>query len=330
MLRRRFAWVLVAMCAGACTDAGPAEPEGSLSAFARIYLDSAVTVMELNSVKRYEIDWPAFREQTLADAAGAQTISETYPVIVDALERIGDHHSFFRPPITSPPETSGPDPSASLIGEVGYLDVPEFSGGGPDGHVLAQEYHDLIEGVDTLAPICRWVVDLRGNTGGNMWPMVAGVGPILGEDTVGFFVDPDSLVQTWIYGDGAATLDGATIAGASAPYTLESPYPHVAVLTDSLTASSGEAVAVAFTGRTDTRSFGAPTWGVSTANAAFPLADGAVIFLTVTTMADRSGMIYGGELVPDEPISGGAKTGDPETDDALGAAIEWLEARACG
>src|SRR5437899_12878929 len=48
-----------------------------------------------------------------------------------------------------------------------------------------------------------------------------------------------------------------------------------AVLTDESTASVGEAVAVAFIGRSNTRSFGQPTAGVPTGNVVYHLADGA-------------------------------------------------------
>ncbi len=95
-----------------------------------------------------------------------------------------------------------------------------------------------------------------------------------------------------------------------------------------ITASSGEAVAVAFRARDGARSFGGATWGVSTANAAFPLADGSVIFLTVATMADRDGTLYGGKLTPDEPVSG-VKTGDRQTDATLDAAVVWLLGQVC-
>ena len=324
MTRKTGTWLLAALMASGCTDAGPAEPDGSLSLVAHTYLDGALTVMELNSVRRYEIDWPVFREETFAEAAGAETTADTYPAIEGALERIGDGHSFFRAPIQSPPAPAGEEPSADLLGDVGYLSVPSFSGGGNEGDALAARYHAAIEGVDTLGASCRWVVDLRGNTGGNMWPMLAGVGPILGEGTVGYFVDPDSLRQAWIYEGGAARIDDAVIASAGTGYELTAPAPHVAVLTDSLTASSAEAVAVAFRGRPDARAFGGATWGVSTANAAFPLGDGAVLFLTVSTMADRHGSVYGGSLAPDEGIAGGGE-GDP----VLDAALEWLGSRSC-
>jgi C-terminal processing protease CtpA/Prc len=73
----------------------------------------------------------------------------------------------------------------------------------------------------------------------------------------------------------------------------------------------------------------AHTHGVSTANAGFPLSDGAVLHLTVATMADRTGALYGGEVVPDELVAGG-RTGDPFTDAPLRAALDWLHAHpAC-
>lgn len=337
----------MALALAACADAGPSEPESSLSPFAEDYLNRALDIMEAASIKRYEIDWPSFREAALADAMGAQSPAETHAAIIAALERLGDNHSFFVPPGGQPQllgsrsiagsasdgAASGPaavDPSVDLVVPgVGYLDVPAFSGGGPEGDLLAQSYHQLIESVDTLAAVCHWVVDIRGNTGGNMWPMIDGVGPLLGDTAIGFFIDPDSVVNSWFYSGGLAGFDDVVVAEIPSPYTLGIDLPFVAVLTDSLTASSGEAVAVAFRGRPGTRSFGAPTWGVSTANAGFQLNDGAVIFLTVTTMADRDGIMYGLEVVPDVLVPGGSKTGDPATDEVLAAALQWLSTQPC-
>jgi len=333
MSGRRFIWVLVAVAIAGC-DVGPAEPSGEIALFAEVFLDDALDVMEFNSVRKYEIDWPSFRAEAKADAMGAQNPADTWPAVVAALERIGDNHSFFVSATelsgtSSTSTTPASDPMSELVAPgVGYVDVPAFSGGGPAGDSLAGAYHRLIEAVDTMAQGCRWVVDLRGNTGGNMWPMVAGVGPILGSDTVGFFVDPDSVSTAWVYDEGRAGIDASVIARADDWYELGMPEPWVAVLTDSLTASSGEAVAVAFRERPGARSFGEATWGVSTGNAAFPLNDGSVIFLTVATMVDREGTVYGGALVPDIAVAG-SKTGDPATDAVLSAALQWLDAQVC-
>ena len=105
-----------------------------------------------------------------------------------------------------------------------------------------------------------WIVDLRGNTGGNMWPMLTGIGPILGDGRVGSFVAADGNV-TWFYQDGKtgtrnpAGLETVSLTLEDAP-VLMTPSSPVAVLVDSSTASSAEAITIAFHGRPDTRFFG--------------------------------------------------------------------------
>ena len=47
-------------------------------------------------------------------------------------------------------------------------------------------------GRPTVPDLLRWIVDLRGNYGGNIWPMIAGVGPVLGEGIIGWIVYNDS------------------------------------------------------------------------------------------------------------------------------------------
>jgi len=336
MIRRGVFLALAVAFAAGCSDANLAEPEG-LGIQAARYLDQAVDVMEFNSIRRFEIDWVAFREATMEDAGNAKTLADTYPAIRRALDRIGDHHSFFQPPGGAPalgsssPAAAAPalvDPSVALVEpEIGYLDVPAYSGGGAEGDALAALYHGLIESVDTTG-VCGWVVDLRGNTGGNMWPMLAGVGPILGTGVAGSFVYPDSVVQPWSYVGGKASLAGSPLATADPFYAPADPPRPVAVLTDARTASSGEGVTVAFRGRPETRSFGLSTFGVSTGNAGYQLIDGAIIFLTVAWMADRDGEVYGTELPPDEVVTG-AKTGVRATDPVLDRALEWLETGSC-
>jgi len=173
-----------------------------------------------------------------------------------------------------------------------------------------------------------WIVDLRQNGGGNMWPMLAGIGPVLGNGTAGSFVFPEGLTTpylaagatlTWSYSGGAACFDGQPNTSVTAPYTLRAPAPRVAVLQDGGTGSSGEAIAISFIGRPDTRSFGAATYGVSSANWGFSLSDGGVLQLLVALDRDRNGTTYGGSIAPDEPAAGPAE--------AVAAAVAWLTTR---
>jgi len=208
------------------------------------------------------------------------------------------------------------DPAVPSLGPqagVGYVRIGSFSG--PDEVGFATSIENQIRAAD--APeLVGWIVDLRGNTGGNMWPMIAGVGSILGEGTAGAFVDPDGSVSLWGYRDGASFVDGTPLVQVPNAYRLYQAAPRVAVLTDCAVASSGEAVAIAFRGRPNTRSFGAATRGLSTSNEGYRLSDGATLLLTVSTMADRNLTLFGLFVVPDEPT--------PTANETEQRALTWL------
>jgi carboxyl-terminal processing protease len=338
--------VIGAGCGSADEAVAPAS-SSAMSPAATAYLNSALDVMQTYSYYRKQIDWPSFRAKAIAQGEGlkARTTTETYPAIRSALTALGDHHSFFQPP-ASPTvfsRTAGASsaiashPSDSLDGEMvgekyGYIRIPTYAplngGTAAAGSAFADTIQSLIRLTDAKGP-CAWVVDLRHNGGGNMWPMLAGVGPILGEGTgLGAFVDADGNKSVWYYADGAAgTVSpsgqiGVAAKTGRAAYKLRSAAPPVAVLTDGRTASSGEAITVAFRGRPGTRSFGANTFGVPTANAGHPLSDGGVIWLMSSLDVDRAGNVYIDPIPPDELIP---TTANPATDDAVvTAALKWL------
>src|SRR4029079_934252 len=119
------------------------------------------------------------------------------------------------------------------------------------------------------------IVDLQTNTGGNMWPMLAGLGPILGEGALGGFLDVENVEVPWSYQNGVVMEGTHPRARTTGPAYRSTPESSpIAVLISRATASSGEAVAVAFQGRPQTRFFGGHTRGATTSNDQFPLRDG--------------------------------------------------------
>ncbi len=48
------------------------------------------------------------------------------------------------------------------------------------------------------------------------------------------------------------------------------------------------------------RFFGNPSAGMTTANEVYPLRDGAWLVLTVSTYVDRTGRVYGGQIMPED------------------------------
>jgi hypothetical protein len=335
-MRTRTLLPALALGLAACGGSEPtrAVPREEMGPAARAYLDAALDIMQANSLHRARIEWTGLRARAYDTAGTAQTPAETYPAIRSALRDLGDRHSSFAAPPSSTgggggtqPPPAPPPVGVSLAGGIAYVYMPAFVASASTEH--ANAYHAVLRDLDAASP-CGWVVDVRLNPGGNMWPMLAGIGPVLGEGEVGRFVAPDGATARWWSRDGQAGVVSpggvaSVLARVSvAPYRLKRPMPPVAVLTGPVTASSGEAVVTAFRGRPDTRSFGRSTAGLSTANLAYRLSDGAVINLTVSTFADRTGRLYGQSIAPDEVIPVSNITRDPATDQTLRAAVEWL------
>ena len=277
--------------------------------------------MEKYSVNTATIDWASVRTQVAAAAGEARSIPDLYPAIGVALRLLGDQESYYR---TRDGTLIGPSPvggcaasapiTPALPDTIGYVKVAFCDCQGSAATQFAESVQRAIRTADR-AGLAGWIVDLRGNFGGNMWPMIAGIGPILGEGIIGWIVYNDREYERE-YRDGAATSFGEVFARVENPYTPLKEYPRVAVLTDGIVASSGEAITVFFKGRPGTRSFGTSTCGHHHLQQEFGLSDGAALSLVSGQHADRTRRRYGGPIDPDEMI---ANPGE-----AINRAIAWL------
>jgi len=303
------------------------------------YLDAALALMREHSLNRTQVDWPAVRLEALEHARGATSAAETHLAVRFAVRELGDRHSYLQSAAVTRAlattavanaRTGSPLSAPTgrrLDGNLAYVQVPSFAGGTPIQQVeFAEELKNVIQANDS-AGICGWVVDLRTNTGGNLWPMLAGIGPLLGEGELAASVYPDGRrVPVW-HRDGQAGFGEFTQLRVRSPYRVAAPAP-VAVLLGPGTASSAEVLAVAFKAREATRSFGAPTRGLSAGNRTFALADGASLVLTVAATSDTAGRVYEGPIVPDEiaGAEGEAGAARAPADGALEAGAAWLRA----
>src|SRR4051794_21904980 len=205
-MRRAGACLIALLSASACgggssaapTMPSPAPPATQIPGASRIaidYITEVVNVMQANSINRARIDWTSFNTQVCQRASGAQTIADLYPAITLALGLLDDHHSFYQTAIGGglgnprpPPCTGTTAPDAFPPPDIGYVRVSAFSSATPGAdRAFADGIQDQIRGADRPG-LAGWIVDVRGNGGGNMWPMVAGVGPVLGEGIAGYFI----------------------------------------------------------------------------------------------------------------------------------------------
>lgn len=210
-----------------------------------------------------------------------------------------------------------------MFGNIGYIELPGQSANGEAVEEYAVQTQALIRELDN-STIEGWIIDLRRNEGGNMWPMLAGIGPILGEGMAGEFVSQGDPSK-WGYQEGKIFNGESIPVRVNPPYKLKKSLPPVAILTSIHTASSGEAVVVSFHGRPNTRFFGEPTYGVPTANIGYPLKDGATLLLTIAIEADRTGKTYDSSIPPDQKIPIDWRKFATEQDPVIITAQQWLK-----
>ena len=305
------------------------------SAAARAYALAAFDTLRAHALDADQVDWPALRAHVLAGLAGARNRADAYEAVRFALRAVNPHARFQTPAAAradladDPAADTAPGtrPTGAVLGRHGYLAVPEFHGLHPARMTRYAEAAHAALRVQAAAGVCGYLVDLRGNTGGNSYPMLAAVGPLL----FAYYREADGS-GWWRYDRGRLTMGDTIWVDVRRPAAAR-PRAPVAVLVDGRTASAAEAVLLRFVGRDGARTFGQPTAGYTTGNGDYGLADGARLVVTTSRMRDRLGRRYGGVIAPDEVVAPAAGDGPPPApadDPVVRAAAAWLDTRpAC-
>lgn len=275
------------------------------------YGKDALATIGKNGIYSGSDEWKSTYEECLKMIENAESYEDTYPAIKKALSVCGGKHSMLMTKSESQSTSDSYDevlPTVSLNGDIAVIKLPDFLGTAEAGRKYAKVAEDFIhENRDKIKGV---VLDLRGNTGGDMGPMATAVSSLL----------PDGELMYYHYRsyDVPVTLKDGVISnagtGGKSLYPDEKLKVPVAILTDGMTASSGEALTLCFRGLENVKTFGAPTAGYTSVNMLYSLYDGAQMYLTVAFDKARTGEVF--EETRIEP--------DVVTDSPLEAALEWL------
>lgn len=275
------------------------------------YGKDALATIGKNGIYSGSDEWKSTYEECLKMIENAESYEDTYPAIKKALSVCGGKHSILMTKSESQSTSDSYDevlPTVSLNGDIAVIKLPDFLGTAEAGRKYAKVAEDFIhENRDKINGV---VLDLRGNTGGDMGPMATAVSSLL----------PDGELMYYHYRsyDVPVTLKDGVISnagtGGKSLYPDEKLKVPVAILTDDMTASSGEALTLCFRGLENVKTFGAPTAGYTSVNMLYSLYDGAQMYLTVAFDKARTGEIFKETSI--EP--------DVSTDSPLEAALEWL------
>jgi carboxyl-terminal processing protease len=343
----KLAAIICALCLGAAPAAAQApafDPQARVT--------EALEQVRPVAYHRDRLDWAAIEARARALAEGARDevdLMPAYQALVSYLEdnhsqveypaglmerwreRYGNRRMLPDPPPSPPRSTSRfmtrrePEVRATPLGSssIGVIIVPSAQYE-PLPSTFGARLHAGVRAVQDQ--VCGYVVDLRGNTGGALFPMVVGLSDLIGDDRRVVYVRPDGSEMVARLKDGALSAlpeDGPEIlldrieGWQAAPSVGARP---VAVLMDDATGSSGEGAALALIGRDRVRTFGGRTAGVASANQEIALSDGTILLVTTAMMADQRGRTYPEGIPPDEPIA----SSEGENDAVQAAAEAWL------
>lgn len=299
-------------------------------------LDEALSLTQKHYYKKDSVEWEPLINRARASLNQAPDCETAYQSVQWCFDQIKEKHSYIMPPAKAAiysgrinSSTQSPsnkrvsgDISHELIdGNIAYISVPWLT---TTDEVVCTQFADsiqhLIKYFDQKG-FNKWIVDLRRNTGGNCWPMLAGLGPLLGNGIHGFFVSSKESIPI-SYNNGIVMQGRQPRCVVKNSYTLSSNNKTIVVLTGENTSSAGEIIAIAFKGMKNVYLYGSATAGLTTANASYPLSDGSMLVLTVCREADRAGKLVEGKIIPDELIMSRPSKG---SDDVKAAAVMFLQ-----
>ncbi|MDV7697821.1 S41 family peptidase [Chryseobacterium soli] len=266
------------------------------------YVEKAIQLMEQNSVNKKTIDWTAIRKKYLKQAGEKKTVRETYPIIRDILGNLGDHHSkLYEPEVIvdylkrfKEVGAPFPYPKDSLIDHtMAYITVPPIGNlNQDDWNEYVQTFYDKVKKLDQSNPKL-WIIDLRNNEGGMFSPMLKAIRPFLDRDNTSGSSDSAGDISFFNSKKDGIYFGKRKIDAIPVPdIVIKNKNKRIYILTNKVTASSGEFVVASFRGQKNVKIVGCNTTGLTSDNSDFRLPDNAFLVLTTGTLIDRTKYLY--------------------------------------
>jgi hypothetical protein len=307
--------------------------------------------MKNQSVFRNRVDWTATDNAFDQCLSVAHSTNDTINCFVKVLEILDDVHShimfndqyygFYHPVDDTIYQRIRPLKEKS-IAQTGIFQIALFH----DTYVYvrvpainAYGQEDINRYGQALADsICKYaltlikglIIDLRLNGGGNMYPMLAGLHALLGNQVIGYETDNlGTPVRKWEIAEDNLSLEGYQVTQITDYCDKDLSTMPVVVLIGPLTASSGSMTAIAFKQRPNTLFVGESTAdGYTTSNGYFQFAPNLTLNFATNFVADRNMNVYRTFVSPDRIIEGGDDFDHLMEDAKIITAMKWLKEKS--
>ena len=268
------------------------------------YVQYCVTMLDRQALYADTPQWAETKKAILSE--DITSMDEAHDAVSRAAAAAGGKHSRLVKPVKDTVSYDEVAPEVEMLeGNVIHIALPAHTGVKVSDSLYTHTVLDFLQEHPDAEGV---ILDLRGNNGGNMYPMIAALSPIIPD---GIIIRFQNRKRT-----SPITLDYVMQnAGLSSESVKKFPSTlPIAILTDEGTGSSAEATLLCFRGLDNARSFGSPTAGYASANIVLPLADGYTLLITTGRDLARTG-----EVFCDDPIAPDFPTENPLPD-----ALQWI------
>ena len=310
-------------------------------------VDSLYTFIKYNSVLRLTVDWKQIDKTFKEQIESSKSLKDTMNCFVAVLEVLNDVHSqiylnnqfyghyphfddsvlvWLKPLNARAISETNKIHSEIIEDKIGYIRVPSVQIYDPTQiNSYAQSLSDI---VTELSSKCKkgFIIDLRLNGGGNLYPMLSGLSQFLGNQPIAYETDiNDSIIRTWELKNGNFVIGGYQATDIKTKHKSKLQSIPIVVLIGPVTKSSGSMTAIAFKGRPNTYFIGEPTAdGYTTSNGYFQFAPSLTLNFATNFVADRNKKVYKTIVNPDLTIYHGNDFDNLLNDAKIKAAIKWL------
>ncbi len=306
----------------------------------KLFIDKSIELIKSNSIHTDNLD--PIKNELYSNSQPLTSLDDVAPLYEKVFKLLNDHHGSLSYKGKNYGWVKGTSSTNAYLKEklkiekgvvssilnkkVGYIRIPgnnDFAFKKVDS--IANDIVSHINEVNSNK-IKGWIIDLRLNTGGNMYPILLGLKEFIGNDIVfgGFKNAKDEYTGKWEIKDGKMLIDGVELdRSTNLDYPIKEDIP-IIILTSCYTASAGEMTAISLVGRKNTYLVGEPTASYTTAVQGFEISESAGINLSTDYVVDRNLKIYKSNIEPDFEILEGDNLENLRNDKKIIKALKLL------
>ena len=226
-------------------------------------------------------DWDKYTHQELLQLP-LKNKETYYKAVRQALTDLGDHHSFLigtQKTMIKKVNTKQniPEIVSMRVDEgIGVVTMSSYFDADPFNELFIEQFHRELEKITPLVNK-GWIIDLRNNSGGNVYPMIASISDFISNQNVGgcYYYGtnyPEHLLKNSFDGQ-SFRMNDQLIFSYKKSYPIGTITLPTVVLIGEKTGSSGEGLALTLERQPNVILAGQSTFGLATGNEFMALPD---------------------------------------------------------